>query len=130
MLRLIEYDGPVPGVPAVGVDHDPWPVTTHDPRQCTPQRHAVLDDAIGLAKELHHRYANYGGRRALLSLTDRPGLLGCHGVDARFAAGDQAVDDLLALSGPAGNRRGRPELEIVGVSHDRESTLPALVQRF
>src|SRR5262249_22836836 len=30
-----------------------------------------------------------------------------------------AVDNLLALSGPAGDRRGRSELDIVGVGHDR-----------
>ena len=102
----------------------------HDPRQCAPQRHAVLDDAVGLAQELHHRHADHSGRRALLSLADSLGLLGCHGVDTRLTAGDQAVDDLLALSGPAGDRCGRPELESVGVGHDRKSTLPALAQQF
>ncbi len=126
MIGLIEHDSPVPGVAEVRGEHDLRLMTAHDPRQCTPQRHAVLDDAIGLTQELHHRHADHGGRRALLRLADPPGLLGRHGVDTRLAAGDQAVDDVLALSGPAGDRCGRPELEVVGVSHDRESTLSAL----
>jgi hypothetical protein len=69
---------------------------------------------------------HHGGRRALLRLTDPPGLRGCHRVDACLAAGDQTVDNLLALPGPAGDRGARPELEVIGVGHDREAALPIL----
>ena len=50
----------------------------------------------------------------------RAALVGVHPVDARLAAGDHAVDDLLALAGPARHRRGGAELHVVGVGDDAE----------
>src|SRR4029453_13113386 len=97
VVRLIERAGPIPGVPEIDGDHDLRPMAAHAPRQRAPQRQAVLDDAVWLAQELYYLYPDHGGRRGLPCLPDYRSLCRRHGVDARLATGDQAVDDLFAL---------------------------------
>ena len=99
-------------------------------RDLAPQRHAVLEDAVGLAEELDDVDADDPRRLDLLGLADAAALVGVHRVDAGLAGGDHAVDDLLALAGPARDGGGGAELHVVGVRDDRERAGPVLGQRF
>ena len=70
------------------------------------------------------------GRLDLLGLADPAALVGLHAVDAGLAAGHHAVDDVLALAGPAGDGGRGAELHVVGVGDDAERALPVLGERF
>src|SRR5690606_25298042 len=63
----------------------------------------------------------------LLGLPQGTALLGVDTVDAGLAAGHHAVDDPLALRGPARHRGRGTELQVVGVGHHAEHRLPSLV---
>ena len=69
-------------------------------------------------------------RLDLLGLADACGTRRAQPVDAGLAAGHHAVDDLLALPGPAGDRGGGAELQVVGVRDDAERALPVLAEGF
>ena len=99
-------------------------------REHAPQRHAVLQDAVGLLEELDDVDADDPGRLDLLGLAHAAALVGMHAVDAGLTGGDHAVDDLLALRGPARDGGGGAELHVVGVRDDGERTAPVLGQRF
>jgi hypothetical protein len=51
---------------------------------------------------------------------------GLHRIDARLALAGQHVRDAFALPGPAGDGGGAAVLEIVGMRHDRDRSLPVL----
>ncbi len=95
------------GVAEVAGDHDLGPVPAHHLGDRGAQRHAVLQDAVREAQELHHVDADQARGLDLLGLAQRAALVGGDPVDAGLAAGHHAVDDVLALPGPAGDRRRR-----------------------
>src|SRR5699024_10680376 len=68
------------------------------------------------------------GRGHLLGLAEVATRARVQTVDSRLSAGDHAVDDLLALTGPAGDCGRCAELHVVGVRHDAQGPLPVLVQ--
>src|SRR5262249_32148407 len=82
-------------------DDDLRTVPAHDGRGLAPERHAVPQHAVGLVQELDDVDADDARRLDLLGLADASALVWVHGVDAGLAGGDHAVDDLLALAGPA-----------------------------
>ena len=84
----------------------------------------------GWPQELDLAHADDARRLDLLGLAHGAALVGVQAVDARLAARHHAVDDLLALGGPARHRGGRSELQVVGVRHDAQGALPVLGQWF
>src|SRR5664280_1712942 len=76
------------------------------------------------------RWTRQGKQIAYCLLTNgEAGLLRRQPVDAGLAVGEQAVGDLLALPGPAGDSGGRAVLHVVRMSHHCKRTLPVLGQR-
>lgn len=128
VIGLVEVPA-APGLPEVAGDHDVRPVLADLPGDRGAQRDAVLDDAVGKAEEFDDIDADDARRLNLLGLADNAALIGCQPVDPSLARGHHAVDEALALSGPARDRCCRPELQIIGVGDDAERGLPVLGQR-
>jgi hypothetical protein len=107
----------------------------HDIRTRTPdrsgdvatQRQSVFEDAVLMSQELDVVDADDLGGRALLVLSQRPGLFGCHAVNAGLAAGGEAIADVLTLLGPARDRGGSAVLQVVGMRDDGQRRRPVLV---
>ena len=96
----------------------------------TPQREAVLDDAVAeVVEELDSRHADLLGAIPLLLLTDRSRLVRSHRVDAGLAPRHEQVGHRHAGLHPLVDRGSCSVLEVVGVRGDTEDTLDArLVQ--
>ena len=123
VVGLVEV-ATAPAVAEVAGDHDLGPVAPDHLGDRPPQRHAVLEDAVGEAEEVDHVDPDHARRLHLLGLADPARLVGMHAVDAGLPGGHHAVDDLLALAGPARDRGGGAELEVVGVRDDAEGAGP------
>ena len=76
---------------------------------------AVFDDAVLVVKELDGVNADGGGAAFFFPFAEGAYLVWVHPADACLAAGDEQVDDFLALGGPAGDGAGRAVFEVVGV---------------
>ena len=96
--------------------------------QVPPQLDAVDDQTVGVVQELDHRdpYRGRGGH--LFGCSQGTGLAGRHGIDAGLAPGGQHVADVLAHRRPAGYRRRRAVLQVVGMGDHRQGPVPVLGQ--
>ena len=103
-------------------------MASHRCRDRSPQLDAVLQDPVGQAEEVDRLDTHDPCRFHLLPLADDTALLGGQPVDAGLTAGHHAVDDLLALLGPAGDGGRRPELHVVGMRDDAQGAVPVLGQ--
>ena len=82
--------------------------------------------AVGKPEELDLVDADRARRRDLLGLAQGTALVGVDPVDPGLAARHHAVDDALALPGPARHCRGAAVLDVVGVGDHEQRGLPVL----
>ena len=117
------------GVAEVAGDHDLGPVLAHHPGDRGAQVEAIHQHPVGEAEEVDAVDAHDARRLDLLRLADGAALVGVQPVDASLAAGDHAVDDVLALTRPARDRGRGAVLEVVGVGDDGGRPGPVLRER-
>ena len=111
-------------------DHDVGAEPPERRGEVAAEGNAVFDRAVGMPEEFDVVHTHERRALSLLLLAQRRHLLGRHAVDTGLAARGQHVSDLLALSGPAGDRARHAVLEVVRVRDDRDRALPVLRDRF
>ena len=107
--------GAAPGEVVVGGEDDFRAVAADGAGDVASEGGAVFDDAVLVVKELDGVNADGGGAAFFFLLAEGAYLVWVHPADACLAAGDEQVDDFLALGGPAGDGAGGAVFEVVGV---------------
>ena len=110
--------GAAPGEVVVGGEDDFGAVFADGAGNVASEGRAVFDDTVGVVEELDGGDADGGGASTFFFLAEGADLVGVHGADAGFTAGDEEIDDFLALVGPAGDGAGGAVFEVVGVGGD------------
>jgi hypothetical protein len=99
------------------------------PRDVPTQRIARLDAPVRVAKKPHVSHAEHGGRGLLFGSADvwdrRSGHLRIEAAGVPVA--EYAVGDVDAGTGPAGDGSTGPEIGVVWVGNDNQSTLNVIV---
>src|SRR5262249_15489021 len=93
------------------------------------QPHAVLDEPVAVAEEVHVEHPDHAGAAPLLLLAQRPDHVGGHALDARLAGRGDDVRHMAALPGPPGDRGGASVFQVIGMRDHHHGAVPVLRHR-